>query len=594
MVARRPLPMTDSHTIDLRDYLDVLVRRRGAFCFTAALFLSASLAAAILWPPTYRATATILIEEQSVPRDFVRSAVASSAVQRIQSISQQVMTRANLLRIIEKFDLYREARAENRVEKTVQGMRKRIEVETIDVNAVDPTSGRPGQVAIAFTLSFEHRDPETTRKVTLELASLFLEHNANARVVTAKATLRFLSAEADLLGGQIAELESRLADFKKRHHTSLPEMLELNLRLMEQLERQQASVESQMRSLTERKYDLEGDLAKVSPWNPMVSADGERVVDPVSMLRTLQAQYVGASARYSERHPDVIRLKREIESLKKQVGNVGTAGREVAKELARRRSDLLQARKKYADDHPDVLRLRQEIAALEAMPVARPSEDASAGAASVEADNPAYITLRSRLKAVDSELESLRGLRVQLDEKLADYRQRIARSPQIEQQYLILSREYESTMSRYREIKESQIEAGLQQNLEAEHAERFALIDPPQLPEEPIRPNRALVGMLGLLLSVTAGVAATAVAEARDPRARLSYRARLIEAERTINALQWQMAALSDGRWDRGTGAPRRPFPEGGYEDHPDGAGHAPVDPRCPRPPTWPRLFGDR
>ena len=585
--------MTDSQTVDLRDHLDVLIRRRWAFFLTAAVILAASLAAAMLWPPTYRATATILIEEQAIPKDFVRSAVASSAVQRIQTISQQVMTRANLLRIAEKYDLYREARAENRIEKMIAGMRKRIEVETIDVKAVDPASGRPGQVAIAFTVSFQHRDPEITQRVTRELTSLFLQQNAKARTVSAEATLRFLTAEADLLSGQIAELESRLADFKKRNNTSLPEMRELNLRIMEQLERQQASVDSQIRSLRERKYVLEGDLAKISPWSPMISSDGERVVDPVAMLRTLRAQYISVSARYSDKHPDVIRLKREIEALEKQVGSVDVR-QEVAKELARLRSDLLAAQKKYAEDHPDVLRLRQEISALESLPEERLSRDASIGAAAVEADNPAYITLRSRLKAVDSELTSLQAFRAQLDDKLADFRQRIARGPQIEQEYLSLSREYESKMSHYRDVKESQIEASLRQDLEEGHAERFSLIDPPQLPEEPIKPNRTLVGLFGLLLALTGGVVGAALAEARDPRRRLAYRARLLEAERTIADLRWEMAMLEDRRRHYPAGGAGGSLSDDASGDYPDRGGRAYRDPFGARPPDWPRIVREK
>lgn len=536
--------MTDNQTIDLRDYLSVLIRRREAFCVTAGVIFALSLAVTILWPSTYSATATVLIEEQDIPADLVRSAVASTAAQRIQTISQQVMTRANLLRIAEKFDMYIEAREENRTDKIIASMRDRIKIETVDVTGVDPTSGRTGQVAIAFTVSFEHRDPETTQQVTEELASLFLEQNEKSRTARASESLRFLTAEADILSEQIATLEGKLAVFKERNQTSLPELTELNLRLMDHLERQQASVDTQIRSLQERKYGLEGDLAQVSPWSPMISAAGERVVDPVAMLRTLRAQYVSTSAMYSERHPDVIRLKREIESLEKQVGKVDVS-LEVARELARRRGALLIARDKYAEDHPDVVQLLREIAVLETAPGQDPANAGDrAAVASIQADNPAYITLRARLKAVDSELASLRAFRAQLETKLADYGQRIAQAPQIERGYLSLSREYESAVGRYRKIKEGQIDARVRLDLEDSSAEKFSLIDPPQVPEEPIKPNRALAAMLGLLLSLTGGVAGAAFAEAREQWPQQSPRARLVDAERTIAELRREVALL--------------------------------------------------
>lgn len=536
--------MTDNQTVDLRDYLAVLVRRRVAFGVTAGVIFALSMAVTFLWPSTYSATATVLIEEQDVPADLVRSAVASTAVQRIQTISQQVMTRANLLRIVEKFDMYADARAEGRTEKLLTSMRERIKIETVDVNGIDPASGRLGQIAIAFTVSFEHRDPEITQKVTQELASLFLEQNEKSRTARATDALRFLTAEAEILSDQIAELESGLATFKEQNHASLPGLTELNLRLIDHLERQQASVDTQIRSLEERKYGLEGDLAQVSPWNPMVSSAGERVVDPITMLRTLRAQHVSASARYSARHPDVIRLRREIEALEKQVGSVD-ATLEVAKDLARRRGALLVARDKYAEDHPDVVQLRREIALLGNLPSQAPAEmNEQPAVADIAADNPAYITLRARLKAVDSELASLRAFRAQLEAKLGEYGQRIAQAPQIERGYLTLSREYESAVRRYRKIKESQVDARLRRDLEAAHAEKFSLIDPAQVPEEPIKPNRALAALLGLLFSLTGGVGGAAFAEARGKRQPYSHRVRLVDAERTIAELRREVAVL--------------------------------------------------
>lgn len=539
--------MSNDETVDLREYVEVLRRRRAVFLLTAAGLFALSVTAAILWPPTYRSTASILIEDQDVPADLVRSAVTSSAMQRIETISQQVMTRANLMRIVEKYDLYVEAREENKTEKILASMRKRIKVDTLDVDVVDPRSGRPGRVVIAFTVSFEYRNPEVTQQVAEELAALFLEQNQKTRAAKASETHRFLTAEADRMSAQIAALEKKLAAFKEQNVMRLPELTELNLRLMDHTESRLAEVENQIRSLEERKYALEGDLAQISPWNPMVSSSGERVLDPITMLRTLRAEYVSASVRYKPGHPDVVRLRHEIEALEKQVGSIDLS-QERAKTLARLRGELLVARDKYSEGHPDVVKLRREIAVLEAAPKqAQGTVGDLAVGAGIVPDNPAYITLRARLKAVDSELASMGAYRQQLQAKLADYEQRIAQGPRTERDYLVLGREHESALRRYREIKESQIEARVRWDLESQHGEKFSLIDPPQIPEEPIKPNRTLIAFLGFLFSLTGGVGSVALAEARakwrdEPQDEEGLR--LADAERTIAELRREVEAL--------------------------------------------------
>ena len=526
-------------TVDLRDWVEVLMRRRRLFLLTAGLLCVASVLTALLWPATYRSVATVLIEQQEVPTDLVRPAVTTSAVERIETISQQVMTRANLLAIIEKYDMFAEARAENRVSGVVDSLRRRIKVDTVDVDVVDPRSGQRGQAAIAFTIAFQSGNPELTRDVTEELATLFLAQNQQSRSDSATETVEFLSAEAGLLSGHITDLESQLASFKEENVTRLPELVNLNLRLLENAERQLADVDAQIRSLQERRFTLEGDLAQVSPWAKLLSATGDPVVDPASLLRSLQAEYIGLSARYTASHPDIVRLRRQIAALEEAIGSVDIVdGRE--RELARLRGELATALERYSEAHPDVVRLRRSVAVLEATPA-----QGSGGTDVVLApDNPAYITLRARLNAVDGEMASLREYRGFLAERMVDYEQRIIEGPGIERDYLALSREYENVVARYQDIRDSENDARMRMHLEAGHAEHFSMIDPPALPEEPIRPNRTLIALMGFLFSIASGVGVVATAEAFGKNAGNTGDPRLDLAEQTISELHREIALL--------------------------------------------------
>ena len=161
------------------------VRRRAlpmGIAFGAVLMLALLLAA--FWPATYRSTGTILIEQQEIPEDFVRSAVSSYADQRVQVISQRVMTSANLLGIIEKFKLYGGERDTSTREALVERIRKDIKLDMISADVVDPRQGRATQATIAFAVGYDSRSPDLAARVANDLVSLYLRENLRVAQAT--------------------------------------------------------------------------------------------------------------------------------------------------------------------------------------------------------------------------------------------------------------------------------------------------------------------------------------------------------------------------------------------------------------------------
>jgi len=509
----------EEQTKDLRDYLGAFRRRRNSILITSAVILAVSVLAALLWPPVYRSTATILIEEQEIPQDLVRSTITSYAAQRIQTISQRVMTRANLMQIVEKYDLYHDKRRRETTEEIQERMRKDIKLETISADVVDPRSGRPSQATIAFTLGYEGERPEVTQKVANELTTLYLNENLRSRTEKATETSSFLTAEAEKLNQHIAELESKLADFKEKNADRLPELSQLNMQLIDRTERELTDLENQVRMREDRKFYLGGQLATINPLSPMFGEGGERIMDPGTRLKMVRSEYIGASSKYAPDHPDVVRLRRELVGLEKQIGAVDSSI-EQAKELSKLRTELASAREKYSGDHPDVIRLSKTVAALEEALKQRPAAPEK-DVAKEKPENPAYITLQAQLESVKSEMQVLTAQRATLKEKLANYEKRVSQAPEVERAYLVLRRDYESSVRRYQEYKAKQMEAEVGQELEKERkGERFSLIDPPQLPEEPIKPNRPVIIILGFLLSMGGGLGFAAVAEGMDSSVR--------------------------------------------------------------------------
>jgi uncharacterized protein involved in exopolysaccharide biosynthesis len=503
----------EEQTRDIRDYIDAFRRRRTLVLVIFTTLFIISLLAAFLWPPTYRSTATILIEEQAIPSDLVRSTITTYAWQRIQTISQRVMTRANLLEIVDKHKLYQGKRAFETNEEITARMRDDIKLEPVSAGVIDPRSGRPTAATIAFTLSFDGENPAVTQRVASELTTLYLNENIKSRTEKVAETYDFLTDEANKLDQRIAEYEAQLAVFKEKNANRLPELKDFNMQQMDRTETQLRDIQNEMRSLEERKAYIEAQLAQVQPSGPVFSSDGQPVLNTEARLKSMKTEYAVASAKYSPEHPDVIKLKREIEGLEKQTGTVVSQRPEQAKELTQLRGELAVAREKYSADHPDVIRLSRQIEALEESLKEQPRLPETSAAAE-KPDNPAYITLKTQLEGIEIGMRATIAKSDQLRAKLTDYEKRILETPQAEREYLNILRDYNNTRQKYGEIKAKQMEAQVGQELEKERkGERFSLIDPPQLPEEPIKPKRPAIILLGLFFSLTSSFGYVVAAE---------------------------------------------------------------------------------
>jgi len=497
---------------DFGDYIKAFRRRRTQMLAIGGILIVVAMIIALAWPAVYRSTATILIEEQEIPVDLVRSTVTSYAAQRIQMISQRVMSRTNLMEIINKYDLYVSERRRETTEEIVERMRGEIALDMINAEVVDPRSGRPTAATIAFSLSYEGKSPTLTQKVANELTSLYLSENIKNRTEKASETYGFLSEEAKKLNEKITELEAKLAEFKEKNLGSLPELADLNMSMMDRTERELLEADREFRSMEERKFFLETQLAELDPYRPMVSDTGQSVLNPSSRLEMLRSEYTNAKVKYAPDHPDVIRLKREIEGLELQLGESSSENGINSKGLAEARAQLAAAKEKYSPDHPDVIRLTEQVAGLEATII--DSKETKTG---IKADNPAYIQLQSQLDSIKSGVEALRIKRQGLRGRLKEYEERVKNGPKIEQEYRILRRDYENATRRYQEIKGKQMEAEIAQELEKESkGERFSLIDPAQLPESPIKPNRPVILFLGFVLSMGCAIGFVLIMEAID------------------------------------------------------------------------------
>ena len=501
-------------TLDLGDYLAAFRRRRGMIVLIAGTVFILGLITAFVWPPTYASSATILIEEQEIPSELVQSTVTSYASERIQVISQRVMTRSNLLGIMDKYGLYQKERQRETTEEVLADMRDDINLDMINADVMDPRTGRPTAATIAFTVGFEGKDPQLVQKVANEITTLYLNENLRTRTEKAEETTSFLTEESKRLGAEISRLETALAEFKEKNANELPELKDLNTQVLDRTERDISDIDTQIRTLEERKIYLEGQLAILDPYG-----SSGQVLSPAARLQQLRTEYIAYASRYSPNHPDVISRKREIEALEKETGIVENTSEKRAR-LDALQKELVVAEKTYTDEHPDVKSLKRQIASLEEE-LRNPPPATATKPAPANPDNPAYISLKAQAEAADSEIRSLKIKRSQLSDKLTEYEQRLEQTPQVEREYRGLVRDFENSTQRYQEIKSKQMTAEVAQAMEKERkGEKFTLIDPPILPEKPISPNRPAIIFLSLVLALGAGIGSAAAAESMDSAVR--------------------------------------------------------------------------
>ncbi len=491
---------------DIQDYLIAVRKRKVAIfsIFSVIVFITVSIA--FLLPAVYKSSSTILIEQQEIPPELVMSTVTSYAAERIQTIQARVMSRTNLLKIIDKFKLYEDERKFETTEEIIARMQEDASLDIISAEVVDPRTGRPSAATIAFTLAFKGESPSTVQRVTNELTTLYLNENLTSRTQKASETSIFFKEETERLGKQIDNLESKLATFKQKHADALPELQQLNLSILQRKETELATIDATLRTLDEKSFYLNGQLAQIDPGNPAVPGSADR-------LKILLAEYASVRSKYSNEHPDIVRLKSEIESLEKDTGKSNNV-EAIADELKSLNGELAQKRQMYTGDHPDVVSLQEkiralneELAAIKIQPVDEHYKE--------QPDNPLYITIKSQVAGVKSEIKSLKIQREEVLEKITELEQLLYAAPQVEREYLILRRDYENAVARYQETKAKQMQADVAKQLEAESkGEKFTLIDPAALPEKPVSPNRPAIIFLGFILALGSGLGFAIVADA--------------------------------------------------------------------------------
>jgi succinoglycan biosynthesis transport protein ExoP len=416
------------------------------------------------------------------------------------------MTTDKLIEVIDRVGLYRENRQITPANLLADDMRSRIALRLVGSESTDAKNGRSARASTAFTLSYIGRDPAVTQQVARELVDLYLAENERSQRDRALGTAGFFSGETNRLAARIKELESKLAEFKSSNAGMLPEEMQFNTQVLDRTQNQLLELMRQAQAARERQAFLQSQLLTLEPYAAVNSAAPE-TLSPRARLKLLKAQYSALLSKYGEKHPDVVRMRRQMEAISASEGG-GGSGVSVDELEAL----LLAASQKYGEAHPEVVRLKRQItAARESASRSMPSDDAP--------DNPLYIQTQGQLNAVNAEIGMVQAQINAMQEKITEVEGRILQSPEVERGYVALKREYDASVAKLSDLRQRESQAELAKNLETEQmGQRLSLIEPPPMPTEPVSPNRPAILLLGIIVGLGGGVAAAILIDSLDGR----------------------------------------------------------------------------
>jgi polysaccharide biosynthesis transport protein len=498
--------MSDTATTpDFSDYVAAVKRRRVLLASIALPIVAIAIALAIGLPDIYVASGLIAFSDATVsgqlPTDKERATREKSYMdQYVRSLSESVMSPPNLMKLIKEVPAVKPPDAT--VEDALKDVNRRTRVETVKMPVLDPDSSREREIISAFTVQYGSRDPDTAWKASTWLTNAFLGASRANLQVRAKAAAQFYSVQAEQYRKEIAALEAKLAVFKAKNFGNLPELTDLNLNLMDRVQRDLDDVGQQERTLRQEKIFLEQQLEQAR------NAGMDE-----GMLAQLQAEYNKKLATYDENHPDMIALRRQIDALKAGGGAVDSLS--LSAQLQAQKQILAQARQRYSEDHPDVKRIERQIKSLQTRIAAGETN------ASNVVGSPAVVQLKTQINALDTQLAGLERRSNELRLKRDEMEKRVEATPQTEREYKTLTRDLDLAHTKYDEINKSMMDSQITSAAIASgRSDELRLVQAPSLPANPAKPKRIAIAAIGLMLAILLSLTAVVVAESVDQTVR--------------------------------------------------------------------------
>jgi len=463
--------MTQTANLNVKYYLDLALRRKWWIIVSFVLSLIIGFVCIKVIPKTFRANTLILVQSQKIPDSYVNSTVTESVQSRLHTISQQIYSRTNLEKIIKEFNLIKkenETKTERKsVSMLIESLRRKIKV---DLRQRDKRSS-----VQAFEISFEWHDPGIAANVTNAIASQFIEENLKVREAMAMGTTDFLQNEVTKIKKNLENQEKAVEEFKKKYMGMLPDQLQANIDLLGQLKDQFGNIEMNVRNEQEKSIFLQRQMEffealKSNSKNTNKIGNSLQPVTVFDRLDSFKQQLEKLRSRYTEKHPDVIMLKREIAALETEMQT--KQDRNDDDKFSGSATD--EAHLPLSEGLDDIARQREE--------------------------------LKIELVRINKNIATYKAETKKIKKQISLYRERIERTPEVELKLIKLTRDYATIQKRYGSLLDKKINAQLSEQLERrQKGEQFKVIDPAIASDKPVKPDVKKIMLIALMAGLGIG-----------------------------------------------------------------------------------------
>jgi polysaccharide chain length determinant protein (PEP-CTERM system associated) len=455
------------------DFLEIAWRRRWVVVIPFVLIAVGTFIWSQTLPNRYRSRAVVLVVAPQVPLNFVKPTVTEPLQKRLDSMQQEILSYARLEALIQEFELYPDLRQQTIMDEVVAQMRRDI--------SVTPGRAARRQEPTSFEVSFDYDNPRTAMVVADRLASLFVQRNAETRVVQADSTTQFLEDQLGAARQKLQDHEAKLEAFRRANAGRLPTEVQSNIQMMQSAQNDLQALNAAINTDRDRQLVIQRTISdeialasitrSANPAAPGGAEDGSAA----AQLSNAEAQLAALSLRLKDTHPDIRNLKRRIEELKRAAAD-----------------EALQ--RPVSDGAP--------VASTDPAEIARQKRIAG---------------LRAEHESLERRIESSRQQAAQLQAAVANYRARLEAAPTLESEQTQLMRDYETLNEAYSTLLLKSQEAKVAANLEERQVgELFRIIDGARMPEKPTSPNRIRLNIIGALMGLGLGLGLAGVLEYKD------------------------------------------------------------------------------
>jgi polysaccharide biosynthesis transport protein len=530
---------------DVEDYIDMLRRYRSWLIGPMFAGLVAAVVVAFLWPDTYVSQAVMRITPPTISNSIVPTVVNMQMQQRLQQMQQEILSRGSLSELIQRpaLDLYRKERVKYPLEDIIQDMRnKAIKIQTIEVAG----GGGAGRIASAFTISFSYPDRFKAQAVVRELVTKFTEQNATVQRNNANITSQFIGDEMKQSKERMDTLEAALMKFKSEYMGRLPEQFQANVAQLNTYQMMVSQANEAVSRLQQTKLQLETTLQNN---NTNLNYYNSVAEDQVTVTGTAQVR----NERLNQLNQRIMNLQSEIAALSEQLTPNHPTVKRAQASLAAMQKQRQEAEKEDLE--------RQSAAPSTAPTVKRvPNPQAAKAIQDLIANNNVIKTEIQNLNLqMDEKVKQIQ----ELNRMIATYQSRVEGSPQLEGQYLALTRDLALAKQTYedyhRKNEVSETAKDVEEHKAGENLEVLDAASDPQAPSEPNRPQIAAMGtgiglILGIVLAGAKEMKNTSLKNLKDVRAYtnlpvlssipLLENALLVRRKRRLLWLAWSSAII--------------------------------------------------